>query len=268
MAPLNVISDYLLKFYLFFQLRSPAYRWHETGLQPAPPLGPRPAAEEVAPAKRGLSTVSHMGAGMKALNDAKIGTKLAVSSIMTLLLVGGMALTIKFSMNEIADRTSAMRSASLAAEYSQRARYRFVSAAYSNLAIATAWRSDAIAKSAEAAKENIGVLRERIASAIDSADSDDTKAKLREAADLMERYNQSALEGTKTRTEVLTLFSSFVLPQADRIQRRLGTLSSKEAHIAATAMALHSNALFKYLMGIDAQMDSSLQDDLKKATQE
>ena len=202
---------------------------------------------------------------MKALINVKIGTKLAFSSFLTLLLVGCMAAAIKVALTEITDKTAVMRSTSQVAEYSQRARYRFVSAAYNNLAIATAWRSDAIAKSAEAAKEHSGVVRDRINSAIGAAVDDEEKAKLREAALLAERYNQAAVEGTAVRTEMLGLFTGTVLPDADRLQRSLGALTGPEAHAAATALALHTKALFRYLMGLDAQIDATAQDDLKAA---
>jgi len=194
--------------------------------------------------------------------DAKIGIKIAISGACTLLLVGGLAAVTFTSISNIGDKTSDMRRASAVAQSSKEAQFRFMSAGYQNLAVATGWRAETIGQAAKAAKSDLSLALSQVDRAVDVAVKEERKESLRQAKGLMEQYGAAAEEGAKVRQDMVEMYRGRFLAASTKVQTEIAASLEQVAadpRAAATLNALalsvtkHQQAVTQRLLIGDAQ---------------
>ena len=175
--------------------------------------------------------------------DARIGVKLAVSGACTFLLIGAMAAVTFTSILGIRDQTADMWRRSTRTQVSQEAQFRFMSAGYHNLILATGWRAEAIGQAAKTAMAELSGATAEVDKAIGLTIDGNRKKTYVQARGLMEQYGKAAEGGSKTRLELIESYQGKFLAESATLQAQMADRLERVAADPAAAAAVAAASL-------------------------
>jgi len=147
------------------------------------------------------------------------------------------------------------------AQITREAQFRFISAGYQNLVIATGWRAETIAQVAKTGQTEFALATGAVDKAIENTVDAGRKESYRQVRVLMDQYGKAAEDGTRVRLDMIDAYRGRFSADSDKLHALITATMARgvtEPHSAtlvgaALAVAQHQQAVAQRLLTGDGQ---------------